>query len=95
MSRVVIHLSEMVSLTSEHWRVLTGSSYRIYGISRPTPIVLPGSITITFSSKVTFCNMKCITILIMFFMPEGLVGLPRGMKGLYGKKMMIREGNIL
>jgi branched-chain amino acid transport system permease protein len=61
---VTIFLSEMVALTAEQWRGLTAGSSGIYGIPRPDPIVIPGLISITFTSKGTFYYMVCIIMLI-------------------------------
>jgi branched-chain amino acid transport system permease protein len=76
---VTIFLSEMVSLTAEQWRGLTGGSSGIYAIPRPDPIVIPGLIHITFSSKVTFyyliCIIMLISLLIMYAIEHSRIGM--------------------
>ena len=61
---VTIFLSEMVALSAEQWRGMTGGSLGIYNIPRPDPIVLPGILHLTFSSKVSFYYLICVILLI-------------------------------
>lgn len=76
---VTIFLSEMVSLTAEQWRGLTGGSLGIYGIPRPDPIIIPGLLNITFSSKSTFYYMACIimiiSLLILYIIEHSRIGM--------------------
>jgi len=61
---VTIFLSEMVALSAEQWRSLTGGSSGIYNIPRPDPIIIPGILHITFSSKVSFYYLICVILLV-------------------------------
>ncbi len=76
---VTIFLSEMVSLTAEQWRGLTGGSSGLYNIPRPDPIIIPGILNITFSSKVSFyyliCIIMLISLLILFAIEHSRIGI--------------------
>jgi branched-chain amino acid transport system permease protein len=61
---VTIFLSEMVALSAEQWRSLTGGSSGIYNIPRPDPIIIPGILNLTFSSKASFYYLICVILLI-------------------------------
>jgi branched-chain amino acid transport system permease protein len=61
---VTIFLSEMVALSAEQWRSLTGGSSGLYNIPRPDPIILPGLLKLTFSSKASFYYLICVILLI-------------------------------
>jgi len=66
-SIVTIFFSEMVVLTAQQWRSLTGGSTGIYNIPRPNPIVIPGILNITFSSKADFYYLMLVLMLISLF----------------------------
>jgi branched-chain amino acid transport system permease protein len=51
---VTLFLGQMFVLTCEQWDALTGGSMGIFGIPRPSPINLPGLLSIDFSSKAHF-----------------------------------------
>ena len=61
---VTIFLTEMVALSAEQWRSLTGGSSGIYNIPKPDPIIIPGILNLTFSSKVSFYYLICVILLI-------------------------------
>ena len=61
---VTIFLSEMVALSAEQWRSLTGGSTGLYNIPRPDPIIIPGLLKLTFSSKASFYYLICVIVLI-------------------------------
>ena len=61
---VTIFLSEMVALSAEQWRSLTGGSTGLYNIPRPDPIIIPGLLKLTFSSKASFYYLICVILLI-------------------------------
>jgi branched-chain amino acid transport system permease protein len=64
---VTIFVSEMVVLTAEQWRSLTGGSSGIYNIPKPDPIVLPGILNLTFSSRLSFYYLALALMLISLF----------------------------
>jgi len=66
-SIVTIFFSEMVVLTAQQWQSLTGGSTGIFNISRPNPIVIPGILNITFSSKADFYYLMLVLMLISLF----------------------------
>jgi branched-chain amino acid transport system permease protein len=66
-SIVTIFFSEMVVLTAQQWQSLTGGSTGIFNILRPNPIVIPGILNITFSSKVDFYYLMLVLMLISLF----------------------------
>lgn len=76
---VTIFLAEMVSLTAEQWRSLTGGSSGLYGIPRPDPIIIPGICHITFSSKINFyyliCIIMLISLLILYAIEHSRIGI--------------------
>jgi branched-chain amino acid transport system permease protein len=51
---VTLFLGQMFVLTCEQWDALTGGSMGIIGIPRPTPIDLPGLLSVDFRSKAHF-----------------------------------------
>ena len=61
---VTIFLGEMVVLMAAQWRSLTGGSSGIFNIPRPNPVVIPGIVNITFSSKVDFYYLALVLMLI-------------------------------
>jgi len=66
-SIVTIFFSEMVVLTAQQWQGLTGGSTGIFNISRPDPIVIPGILNITFSSKADFYYLMLVLMVISLF----------------------------
>ena len=76
---VTIFLSEMVALSAEQWRSLTGGSSGIYNIPRPDPIIIPGILHITFSSKVSFYYLICVillmSLLILYAVEHSRIGM--------------------
>jgi branched-chain amino acid transport system permease protein len=63
-SIVTIFFGEMVVLTAQQWRSLTGGSTGIFNIPRPDPIIIPGILNLTFSSKVDFYYLALVLMLI-------------------------------
>ena len=76
---VTIFLSEMVALSAEQWRSLTGGSSGLYNIPRPDPIIIPGILKLTFSSKVSFyyliCAILLISLLILYAIEHSRIGM--------------------
>jgi branched-chain amino acid transport system permease protein len=76
---VTIFLSEMVALSAEQWRSLTGGSSGIYSIPRPDPIIIPGILNLTFSSKVSFYYLICVillmSLLILYAIEHSRIGM--------------------
>ena len=76
---VTIFLGEMVVLTAGQWRALTGGSTGIYNIPRPDPIVIPGILNLTISSKLDFYYLALIlmliTLLILYVVENSRIGL--------------------
>jgi branched-chain amino acid transport system permease protein len=78
-SMVTLFLAEMVTLTTEQWRSLTGGTTGITSIPRPDPIVIPGLLNITFSSKVDYYYLALImvlfSVLVLYAVERSRVGL--------------------
>ena len=78
-SIVTIFLAEMIFLTAEQWRGLTGGSMGIYNIPRPDPIIIPGILNFTFSSKVSFYYLilvlTVVSLLILWAVEKSRIGL--------------------
>ena len=76
---VTVFLSEMLTLTAEQWRSLTGGSIGIYNIPRPDAIIIPGILNLTFSSKTSFYYLICvillITLLILYAVEHSRIGM--------------------
>jgi branched-chain amino acid transport system permease protein len=76
---VTIFLSEMVALSAEQWRGLTGGSSGLYNIPRPDPIIIPGVLNLTFSSKVSFYYLICVilllSLLILYAIEHSRIGM--------------------
>jgi branched-chain amino acid transport system permease protein len=66
-SIVTIFFSEMVVLTAQQWRSLTGGSTGIFNIPRPNPILIPGILNLAFSSKVDFYYLALVLMFISLF----------------------------
>lgn len=76
---VTIFLSEMVALTAEQWRSLTGGSSGLYNIPRPDPIIIPGIMNITFTTKVSFYYLifviMIISLVILYAIEHSRIGM--------------------
>jgi branched-chain amino acid transport system permease protein len=76
---VTIFLGEMMVLTAGQWRSLTGGSSGIFNIPRPNPLIIPGIVNITFSSKVDFYYLAfvlmLISLLILYAVENSRIGL--------------------
>jgi branched-chain amino acid transport system permease protein len=76
---VTVFLSEMIALLGEQWRSLTQGSSGIYNIPRPDPIIIPGILNLTFSSKISFyyliCAILLITLLILYAIEHSRIGM--------------------
>jgi branched-chain amino acid transport system permease protein len=82
---VTVFFSEMVVLTAQQWEGLTGGSGGISGVPRPGPVVIPGVLNITFSSKVDFYYLAMILMLlslvIIYAVENSRIGMTlRGIK---------------
>jgi len=67
-SMVTIFLAQMVTLTVQQWRSMTGGSSGIYNIPRPDPIVIPGILNITFTSSVNCYYLVLVILLVSLIM---------------------------
>lgn len=78
-SMVTVFFAEVILLTAEQWRGLTGGSSGIIGIPRPDPIVLPGVLALAFSSKAHFyyliLALTLVTLLILYALEHSRVGV--------------------
>ena len=76
---VTVFLSEMIILTAEHWRSLTGGSSGIINIPQPDPIAIPRLLNIDFASKVDFyyfiLALMLVTLLILYAIEHSRIGL--------------------
>ena len=61
---VTVFFGEMITLTAEHWRGLTGGSSGIVAIPRPGPISIDGVLSIDFTSKADFYYLILVLMLI-------------------------------
>jgi branched-chain amino acid transport system permease protein len=82
---VTIFLAQMVTLVVQQWRGLTSGASGIYNIPRPDPIVIPGVLNITFSSRVDFYYLvlviMLVSLLILYAIEHSRIGLTfRGIK---------------
>jgi branched-chain amino acid transport system permease protein len=78
-SIVTIFFSEMVVLTAQQWQSLTGGSTGIFNIPRPNPLVIPGILTLSFSSKADFyylmLALMVISLFILYAVEHSRIGL--------------------
>lgn len=78
-SMVTIFLAEMIILTTEQWRGLTGGTSGIINIPRPGPLVIPGLLHLDFSSKLSFYFLLLLLIflslLILYALEHSRIGL--------------------
>ena len=76
---ITVFLAEMIILTAEQWRSLTGGSSGIVNIPRPDPIVIPGLLNMDFASKVDFYYfilvLMLVTLLILYAIERSRIGL--------------------
>jgi len=76
---VTIFLSQMIILTTEQWRSLTGGGVGILNIPRPDPIVIPGLLNMDFGSKVDFYYfilvLTLVTLLVLYAIEHSRIGL--------------------
>lgn len=76
---VTIFLAQMMTLTVQQWRSLTGGSSGIYNIPRPDPIVIPGVLNITFTSRVDFYYLvlviMLVSLIILYAIEHSRIGL--------------------
>jgi branched-chain amino acid transport system permease protein len=76
---VTVFLAEMITLTAEQCRSITGGSSGIFAIPKPGPIVSPGLLKMTFTSKVDFYYLALvlmlITLLFLFAIEHSRIGL--------------------
>lgn len=78
-SIVTIFFSEMVVLIAQQWQGLTGGSTGIFNIPRPNPVVVPGVLNLTFSSKADFYYvmllLMVVSLLILYAVEKSRIGL--------------------
>jgi branched-chain amino acid transport system permease protein len=76
---VTIFLAQMMTLTVQQWRSLTGGSSGIFNIPRPDPIVIPGVLNITFASRVDFYYLvlviMLVSLIILYAIEHSRIGL--------------------
>lgn len=75
---VTVFLAEMIMLSAEHWRSLTGGSSGIVTIPPPDPITIPGLLIIDFDSKVEFyyfiLALMLIALLLLYAIERSRIG---------------------
>ena len=64
---VTVFFSEIIRRITEQWKDITGGTFGIYSIPGPDPIVIPGILTVDFSSKVHFYYLILIVTLLSLF----------------------------
>tara|TARA_B100000315_G_scaffold34225_1_gene28964 strand:+ start:24787 stop:25770 length:984 start_codon:yes stop_codon:yes gene_type:complete len=76
---VTVFLAEMITLTAEHWRSLTGGSSGVVNIPPPDPLVIPGLISIDFPTKTEFYYfilvLMLVTLLFLYAIERSRIGL--------------------
>lgn len=78
-SMVTIFLAQIATLFIEQWKSLTGGSQGIYGIPKPDAIIIPGLLTIKFTSDVSLYYLlvaiTVVSLLIMYAIEHSRIGL--------------------
>jgi branched-chain amino acid transport system permease protein len=76
---VTLFFTEVVKLTAEEWRSLTGGVAGILAIPRPDAVVIPGLVRVDFSSKQDFyylaLAMVVVTLLILGAIESSRMGM--------------------
>jgi branched-chain amino acid transport system permease protein len=76
---VTVFLAEMITLTAEQWRSVTGGSSGIFSIPRPEALVISGLLNLDFSSKVDFyyliIALLVISLVILYAVEHSRIGL--------------------
>lgn len=76
---VTLFLAAIVTTIAEQWQSLTGGTVGITNIPRPDPIIIPGLLNITFSSKVDFYYLivfiMLVSLIIMYSVEHSRIGL--------------------
>jgi branched-chain amino acid transport system permease protein len=76
---VTIFLAAMVTLVAQQWRSLTNGVNGLYNIPHPDPIVIPGILNITFSSKVSSYYLvlviMLVSLVILYAIEHSRIGL--------------------
>jgi branched-chain amino acid transport system permease protein len=74
-----LFLSQVIILTFVHWKSMTNGNAGINNIPPPNPVVIPGLLTIDFSSKIDYYYLVLIvvliTILILYALEHSRIGL--------------------
>jgi branched-chain amino acid transport system permease protein len=74
-----LFLSQVIILTFQHWKSMTNGNAGINNIPPPNPVVIPGLLTIDFSSKIDYYYLVLIavllTILILYALEHSRIGL--------------------
>jgi len=78
-SIVTIFFSEVVVLTAQQWQGLTGGNTGIFGIPRPSPVVIPRILRMDFSSKTDFYYLALVlmlvSLIILYAVERSRIGL--------------------
>jgi len=76
---VTVFLGEVISLTAEQWRSLTGGVAGIIDIPHPNPVIIFGLLIADFSSKVDFYYFILILVLVTLLILYAIESSPIGM----------------
>jgi len=76
---VTLFFTEVIKLTAEQWRSLTGGVAGIIAIPRPNAIIIPGLLNANFASKADFyylaLMMVVFTLLILYAIESSRIGM--------------------
>lgn len=61
---LTLFLGEVIRLILVEWRGMTGGTTGLWSIPRPNPIVIPGLLSITFDTKVSFYYLALVLVLV-------------------------------
>ncbi|MEW6668667.1 MAG: branched-chain amino acid ABC transporter permease [Thermodesulfobacteriota bacterium] len=64
---VTLFFTEVVKLTAEEWRSLTGGVAGILAIPRPNAVVIPGLVSVDFTSKEDFYYLALAMVVVTLF----------------------------
>ena len=76
---VTVFLAEIIRIITEQWKDLTGGSFGIQAIPKPEPIVIPGLLNITFTSKENLFYLVLIltlfTLLVLYILERSRINM--------------------
>jgi branched-chain amino acid transport system permease protein len=76
---VTLFFTEVIKLTAEQWRGLTGGVAGIIAIPRPNAIIIPGVLNLTFTSKADFyylaLTLVVVTFLLLYAIEASRIGM--------------------